>query len=114
VWLHEAELNVGDSLIQKLSQVIKEIDLVLAVLSRSSVTSSWVREELHWAMTHQVKRRRVKVLPLLKEACKLPDFLEGRLYADFTTQYKRTRNLTSLVQSIYAQYRPARTRAASS
>jgi hypothetical protein len=102
VWLDEAELNVGDSLVQKLSEVIKKIDLVLAVLSKTSVKSRWVQEELQWAMSHQIARRRIKVLPLLKEECQLPAFLEGKLYADFTTPYKRKRNLTPLVQSIYA------------
>ena len=108
VWVDEAEINVGDSLVQKLSSVIKQIDIVLAVISKTSITSAWVQEELQWAMTHQIERRRVKVLPVMKESCDLPAFLEGRLYADFTTPYRRTRNLTQLVQSIYAQCKQAR------
>jgi hypothetical protein len=36
------------------------------------------------AMTHEIKGRKVKVLPLLFEKCEIPDFLKDKLYADFT------------------------------
>jgi hypothetical protein len=103
VWLDEAELHVGDSLIAKLSQVIKDIDIVVAVISASSVTSAWVLEELQWALTHQVEGKNTKVLPVVKEPCVQPPFLAGRLFADFSTPYRRRRNLEPLVSSIFHQ-----------
>jgi hypothetical protein len=103
VWLDEAELNIGDSLLQKLSEVIDDVDLVVAVISAHSAKSSWVREELHLAMSDQIEGRRVKVLPIVKDSTPLPRFLRGRLYADFTTPYRRKSNLETLVRSIYAQ-----------
>lgn len=103
VWLDEAELHIGDSLIEKISSVIDEIDLVLAVISENSVSSSWVREELHLAMSDQIAGRRVKILPIRKDGAPLPRFLRGRLYGDFTTPYRRKKGLEPLVQSIYAQ-----------
>lgn len=42
VWVDEAEIKVGDSLIQKISNAITESDFVIAVLSKSSVESHWV------------------------------------------------------------------------
>lgn len=103
VWLDEAELRVGDSLIATLSQVIKDIDIVVAVISTSSVQSAWVLEELQWAMTHQVEGKATKVLPVVKEPCVQPPFLAGRLFADFSNSYRRKRNLESLVSSIFLQ-----------
>jgi TIR domain len=103
VWLDEAELHVGDSLIAKLSQVIKEIDIVVAVMSRASVASAWVLEELQWAMTHQIEGKTTKVLTVVKEPCDRPPFLDGRLFADFSTPYRREQGLAPLVSSIYHQ-----------
>jgi len=102
VWLDEGELRVGDSLIERISSVIHETPLLLAILSRTSVKSNWVKEELHLAMTRQIKRSRVTVLPLIKEECPIPKFLAGRLYADFTTPYRRQHNFPLLLQSIVA------------
>jgi TIR domain len=103
VWLDAAELNIGDSLIEKISSVIDEVDLVLAVISENSVASSWVREELRLAMSDQIAGRRVKILPIRKDNAPVPRFLRGRLYGDFTNPYRRQKGLEPLVQSIYAQ-----------
>lgn len=84
VWLDEAELRIGDSLIQKISEAIKKTDYVAAVLSRNSVSSPWVQKELALAMSEEIAGRKVKVLPILLEKCELPEFLRDKLYADFT------------------------------
>jgi len=104
VWLDEAELNVGDSLLERLSDAVYDVDFLLAVISKASVKSSWVNEELHMAMTRQIEHRRIIVLPLMKEECKLPKFLKGRIYADFRTTYKRKRNFSFLMDSIVSHY----------
>ncbi len=84
VWLDEAELKVGDSLIQKISEAIEKTDYVVAVLSHNSVSSPWVKKELAIAMTQEINGRKVKVLPLLLENCRIPAFLKDKLYADFS------------------------------
>lgn len=104
VWLDEAELNIGDSLIQRLSDAMHEVDFVIAVLSRASASSPWVKEELNIAMTRQVAGRSIRVLPLVKEPGTLPLFLIGKLYADFTTPYRRRRNFPRLVDSIRTHF----------
>ena len=43
VWIDEAEINIGDSLIGKITSGIDQVDFVCAILSRDSVTSSWVQ-----------------------------------------------------------------------
>lgn len=100
VWLDEAELHIGETLVERLSATVRETPLLIAVLSRASVKSAWVKEELHTAMTKQIRRKRVTVLPLLKERCVLPAFLEGKLFADFTTAYRREKNTPLLIKSI--------------
>lgn len=84
VWLDEAELNIGDSLIEKISSGIREMEYVAAVISRNSVESTWVQKEINLAMSKEIMGRKVTVLPLLIERCELPAALTDKLYADFT------------------------------
>ena len=42
VWFDEAELKIGDSLIEKIRQGIDEMEYVGVVLSPNSVESPWV------------------------------------------------------------------------
>jgi hypothetical protein len=100
VWLDEAEIRVGESLIEKLSAALGSVDFLLVVLSRSSIKSSWVQKEVEIAMNDEIKRRRVKVLPILKEAVRLPVFLEGKAYIDFTNKSSRARAGQKLVRDI--------------
>ncbi len=100
VWLDEAELNVGDSILSCLSKAIYDVDFVLVVISKASIKSSWVKEELEIAMTRQIAGKKLTVLPLIKDDCKLPKFLTGKFYADFTTPYRRRKNFAILINSI--------------
>ena len=86
VWIDEAEIQVGDSLIEKIREGIDAVDYVGVVLSKISVASEWVKKEVDIAMNQEIKGKRVKVLPLLVEDCDLPGFLEGKMYADFRTE----------------------------
>jgi hypothetical protein len=84
VWIDEAELRIGDSLIAKITDAIKKADFVGAILSHTSVSSSWVQQELQQAMTMEITGKTIKVLPILIEKCELPEYLKHKKYADFT------------------------------
>ena len=84
VWIDEAEIGIGDSLISKISEGIDNTDYLAVILSTASVGSEWVQRELDVALNQEIQGRRVKVLPLLLENCPLPAFLLGKKYADFT------------------------------
>lgn len=86
VWLDEAVLNIGDSLIDKISEGIQEMEFLAAVISRNSVASSWVQKELSLAMSKEISGRRVVVLPIVIDDCELPESLRDKLYADFRDQ----------------------------
>jgi len=83
VWIDEAEIKIGDSLIQKITEGVKDSDYLIVVLSQSSTNSSWVQKELQMAMTKEILGGRV-ILPILIEKCEIPLFLRDKLYADFT------------------------------
>jgi hypothetical protein len=84
VWIDEAEIEIGDSLINKIEQGMKETRHIGVVLSSKSIKAPWVKKELDITMTREIAGGEVVVLPLLYERCELPAFLEGKLYADFT------------------------------
>ncbi len=58
------------------------------ILSPSSVSSEWVQREVNMALREEIHGRRVKVLPLLYQSCKIPGFLTDKVYADFTVDFE--------------------------
>jgi hypothetical protein len=103
VWIDEAELNAGDSLIEALANAVFRVDCVVAVVSKASVSSKWVKKELAWAMTREIKGRRVLVIPIKKDDTDIPNTLADKVYLDFSTDHKRTKNKPVLFSSILQQ-----------
>jgi len=83
VWIDETELNIGDSLMYRISDAIEDSDFVAVILSHNSVDSNWVQVELKMAMNRELSDRRIRVLPIIIESCEIPLFLKDKLYADF-------------------------------
>jgi hypothetical protein len=83
VWLDEVHLGIGDSIIGKIADAIEAVDYVAAVISKTSVRSQWVQKELSIAMSKEIGGKRVVVLPILLDECKIPTHLQDKLYADF-------------------------------
>ena len=104
VWIDEGELRFGDSLVEKLSRAIAEVDFLVAMISPASIDSEWVKRELDVAMNQEIKQKRVKVIPIAVGSVAMPGFLEGKLYADFTNPYRQKKNLPALAASIRKHY----------
>jgi hypothetical protein len=100
VWIDEAEIKIGDSLIEKIRNGIDEVDYLAVILSSRSVDSEWVKKEVDIAMNQEIENKRVKVLPILLEQCGLPGFLKGKLYADFTTEDRYASALALLLDKL--------------
>jgi hypothetical protein len=99
-WIDEADLRIGESLLEKLGNAIAEVDYIGVVLTPRSVASQWVRYELEQAVSHQRFGRPLQLLPILLEPCNLPGILAGRLFADFTDVMNYEVALRSLLQTI--------------
>lgn len=83
IWIDRAELKIGDSLINKISQAVMAVDYVLAILSKSSIKSSWVSHELKLAMSREISGKQIIVLPVIIDDVDPPDYLRDKYYADF-------------------------------
>jgi hypothetical protein len=102
VWLDEAEIKLGDSLISKIRVGIDSVDYVIALISERSASSEWVSKELDIAMNQEIEGRSLKVLPILAGKCTLPGFLLGKLYADMSTQRAFKTSLPMLLDRLEA------------
>jgi hypothetical protein len=87
VWFDERELKVGDSIVAGVSAGLRNSDYLIVVLSKSSVASRWVQEELNAALMEELSGEGRPVLPVLIDDCELPPLLKSRLYADFRTDF---------------------------
>lgn len=88
VWVDEAEMQLGDSLLTKIETAIRDCHYLAVVLSPHSVTSEWVRREVNMALTEELYGNKIKVLPLLYQPCEIPGFLQDKVYADFTEDFE--------------------------
>lgn len=105
-WVDEAEIKIGDSLIEKVGTAIKENAFVGVVISRNSANSKWVKKELEIALQRELQEDRVVVLPIVLDDSELPLFLTGKLYADFSAPEKYYTELAKLLVALGAHQRP--------
>lgn len=85
-WLDEAEMKIGDSLIQKIREGIDNVEYFAVILSPNSINAPWVVNELDVAMNYQISGKPIKVLPIMLKDCEPPGLLVGKLYGNFTDE----------------------------
>ncbi|MDO8446427.1 MAG: toll/interleukin-1 receptor domain-containing protein [Deltaproteobacteria bacterium] len=100
VWIDEAEINIGDSLIEKIRDGLDRVDYVAALLSKISINSQWVQKELDITSNREIDEKRVIALPLLLEDVELPGFLKGKLYGDFRKEDQYDETLHKLLDAL--------------
>ena len=103
-WIDEAEIKIGDSLIEKISDGLDKVDYLIALISADSVKSEWVKKELDIAMNREIESKRVVVIPILTGKCEIPVFLKGKLYADMTSNKKINENFPLLLSRFNVGY----------
>lgn len=88
VWLDRWELRAGDSLIQRVQDAVEKAEALLVVLSKDSVESDWCKKELSVGLTRELEEKRVVVIPVVIDDCKIPAFLRDKYYADFRKSFR--------------------------
>lgn len=92
VWYDKLDVRVGDSVTGSINEGLGASKYFLIVLSKASVVSRWVREELDAALMRQVAEGGTFLLPVLLEECEVPPLLAHRRYADFRSEYEHGLN----------------------
>lgn len=98
VWVDTWELNVGDSILNRVQNAIQESSALLVILSKASVQSEWCKKELSAGLMRELDEKRVVVLPVLVEDCEIPVFLREKMYADLRKGFKQ--GLRSILDAI--------------
>jgi hypothetical protein len=89
VWIDEAEIRPGDSLLTRIEAGIAEMECLAVILSSRSVKSSWVQKELDMALVSSLSDRSIRVVPLLFEDCAVPLKLRDLRWVDFRSNYQQ-------------------------
>ena len=103
VWVDEAGIKLGDSLLAKIEDGIKGSDYLAVILSLHSIDSSWVQRELRIALMKEIEGCNIAVLPLLYQDCEMPAFLSDKLYADFRQESRYSESLNLLLDRLGAE-----------
>lgn len=107
-WVDEAEISVGDSLIDKISSAISEAEYVIVVLSKNSVQSAWVQKEIQIAMTHEIRGKSQVFLPVVIDDVDLPNFLKDKKYLDLRDPQEYKKGIRDLIGVISSEGRKER------
>jgi hypothetical protein len=82
VWYAEWAIKPGESIIEKINEALAHNDTLLVLLSKESVSSTWVRHEFTVALMDQLSGQDVAVIPILIEECSIPAVLRNIKYID--------------------------------
>ena len=83
VWIDRWELNIGDSITQKIEESLTVSSAIIVVISKNSIDSAWCKRELTAGLVRELEEKKTIVLPIVIDKCVLPLFLRDKLFADF-------------------------------
>ena len=87
VWYDKFEIKAGDNIVKKVNDGLKDSKYFLIILSPNALSSSWVTEEMSFAVLQQVTFKGIVVIPVLIQDCEIPPLLKHRRYVDFRKSY---------------------------
>jgi hypothetical protein len=107
IWVDENEIDVGDSLSDKIQDGLANSYSFAIILSNESISRPWVKEELRAAYALRLAGE-FKILPILYKECDIPLLLKDYRYADFRSENRYHDEISTLERSIKNAMRKAR------
>ena len=107
IWQDEGEIDVGDSISDKIQEGLKKCFTFIIILSPEALERPWVKEELRAAYNLGLAED-LKILPLVYKNCELPVFLSDYRFADFREEKNYTEQIEILSRSISNAVKRAR------
>jgi len=98
VWYDRIDVLPGDNILDTIYDALRLSDVYIIILTKHSVNSKWVKEELDFAKVRQLKSDDITIVPLLFEDCEIPPHLESLHFANFSGEYEQ--GLSSLLISL--------------
>jgi hypothetical protein len=87
VWRDVWQLGLGDSITNSVQDALDKSSFVCLVLSNNALKSKWVEREITASLVRELEERKLSILPLVTDNCKLPPLLRDKLYADFRNDF---------------------------
>jgi hypothetical protein len=84
VWIDHAQIRLGDSFVRRIEEGLNAATHVLVLLSKQSVLSDWVREEINTAKIFAINGEK-RIIPVLLngfEPTDIPILLASHIYVD--------------------------------
>ncbi len=97
VWFDEWNIDVGDSIVERVDQGLEGSKYLLLCYSSSGL-SAWVNREWMSALARQLAGHQVKVLPILLTGGERPAILADIKYADLVKDWSK--GLSELLRAI--------------
>jgi len=85
IWIDQWEIDIGDSIVDKINSAISSSDFLIVLLSNASVNSRWVKEEVAAATVRLAETGGI-LIPVLLEHCEVPPLLAHRRYVNLRDQ----------------------------
>jgi hypothetical protein len=86
-WLDENEIRVGESIVSRISDGLKNCSALILFLSKASISSKWTSKGWQSFLMRQLTEGKVRLLPVLLEECEVPAILADIKYANFSHSY---------------------------
>lgn len=99
VWVDEFQIDIGDSISDKIQEALKNSYTFIIVLSPEALERPWVKEELRAAYNLRLADE-LKILPVVYKECELPLFLADYRYADFRDEKRFDEQMEILSRSV--------------
>jgi len=93
IWLDQLDIKPGSRWDSSIEKALKSSNTLLVILSKTSVGSTNVLDEVSFAL-----EEKKKVVPVLLEECDIPFRLRRLQYADFIGDHKK--GITTLIQAL--------------
>ena len=87
VWKDDMKISAGDTFMRKIRTGIQGASYFGIVLSKNSINSKWVKEELNEALMHETQARGIVILPFLLDNSEVPQSLSDRIFVDFRKDF---------------------------
>ncbi|WP_225412744.1 toll/interleukin-1 receptor domain-containing protein [Stigmatella hybrida] len=98
VWLDDWEIGIGDSILGKMGEGLRDAEYLVLCYSAHGVNSPWTAEEWESFRTRQLNGKKVKLLPVNLSGGPPPIILEHLKYADLVHNWAD--GLTQLLKAI--------------
>lgn len=89
VWFDTWDIKSGDSIVRKIEEGLTDSGCLLVVLSKNSVESNWLKEEIDAFLFELISKKKGKLILIRKEDCTPSLFIRKRKYIDFSDSFEK-------------------------